>query len=276
MKKYILFGCLFLFFFSCKKDKNTNTGNTTPAPIPVGEVPTSFTRKVLIENFKGEWNPNCPVGDDSLKAMLALDTFKIIAASIHQGDWLAITPFFNSISAHLGGVNGFPRASINRVPATLGTQIDSTVISIFNWRQNLNALISQSATCGLALVSKLENDQLNVKVYVGYNDSILKNTRLTLYLIEDSIIAQNQLNAPQGYIHHHVVRDVITSYTGDSISMKSGNLVVKEYTRSITGKYSIKNQLKLVALIHVVGVDYKENEVLNCQISTLGETKKWD
>jgi hypothetical protein len=267
---------LLVLIFSCKKDKTTTTTNTTPAPIPVGEVPTSFTRKVLIENFKGEWNPNCPVGDDSLKEMLSLDTAKIIAASIHQGDWLALTPFFNSISDHLGGVNGFPRAAFNRVPASYGTQIDSTVISIYNWRQNLTALISLSATCGLAMVTKVDNDQLNVKVYIGYNDSILKNTHLTVYLIEDSVVSQNQSNAPLGYIHNHVVRDVLTSYNGDSVSLKGGNLLVKEFAVSLNGKYTNKNHLKVVALIHVVGVDYKENEVLNCQISTLGETKKWD
>jgi hypothetical protein len=100
------------------------------------------------------------------------------------------------------------------------------------------------------MVTKVDNDQLNVKVYIGYNDSILKNTHLTVYLIEDSVVSQNQSNAPLGYIHNHVVRDVLTSYNGDSVSLKGGNLLV--------------------------GVDYKENEVLNCQISTLGETKKWD
>ncbi len=276
MRYLIIFIFIASFFYACKKDSNNTSGGNGNTVNPVGEPPQSFTKKMMIEAFKGEWNPNCPTGDDTLKAMMALDT-NIIAACIHQGDWLAITPFFDALNIHLGGVGGFPRAAVNRVPATKGTQIDSVVYSIFNWRLNIEQLLqAPTADCGLAISSKESNDNLEVSVFVGYNDSILKKTRLTVYLVEDSVKALNQLNADTNYLHHHVVRKVMTSYTGDSIAMLDGKMITKNYGMTLNGYYNKKSNLKIVAFVNIAGESFKANEILNAQQAKLNEIKKWD
>jgi len=271
----------FIFFVllvlqACKKEKTDDGGNQTPAPDPVGGVPASFSRKVLLEVFTGEWNPNCPTGADSLKAMLLLDTGRVMAAAIHQGDWLSITPFFDALSVHLGGVNGFPRAAFNRKPALYGSQVDSSVISIFNWRQNLLPLLNQTASTGLAMVNKTDGDLLQVKVHIGASDSMSADTRLTVYLTEDSVSAQNQMNAPVGYLHHRVVRKVISAYLGDPVDLSSGGKVIREYSLSLSGLYQTKKNLSLVALLHVAGSTVKLHEVLNCRQAGLDTTQAWD
>src|ERR1700741_419867 len=167
MKRLLIFVLIISFFYSCKKPADNNNGNGNNVN-PVGDPPATFTQKIMIEMFKGEWNPNCPTGDDTLKAMMALDTNRIVSTCIHQGDWLAIPPFFDALNIHLGGVNGFPRAALNRVPATQGTQIDSIVYSIFNWRLNIQELLfTQNTDCGLAISSKEKNDNLEVTVAIG-------------------------------------------------------------------------------------------------------------
>ena len=251
-------------------------GGGGPVVNPVGDPPMTFTKKLMLEMFKGEWNPNCPTGDDTLKAMLALDT-NIIAACIHQGDWLAITPFFNAISMHLGGITSFPRATLNRLPATKGSQLDSVVYSIYNWRINLEELLKiKSTDVGLAISSKEINNNLEVSVFVGYNDSIKKKTRLTVYLIEDSVKAQNQLNADTNYVHQRVLRKVMTSNTGDSIAMFDGKMITKNYSMTLGRFYSNKSNLRIVAFVNTIGDDFKFHEVLNVQQAKLNEVKKWD
>lgn len=275
MKKIFVPLLLLSLLFACKKDKDTGSGNGTVVN-PVGDPPSIFTKKMLMEVFMGEWNPNCPTGSDSLKAMQELDT-NIIAACIHQGDWLADAGFFDALNIHLGGVNGFPRAAVDRLPATKGTQIDSVVYSIFNWRLNiLDLMLTQTAPCGLAISSKEKNDKLEVSVYVGYNDSVLKRTRLTVYLVEDSVHAVNQLNADSSYLHHAVVRKVMSNFTGDSISMLGGKMLTRNYSMTLNGYYSNKNNLSIVAFVNIIGTDFKTNEVLNVQEAKLNQVKKWD
>lgn len=265
-----------LVLFACKKEKTDDGGNQQPEPDPVGGVPASFSRKILLEEFTGEWNPNCPTGADSLKAMLLLDTGRVIAAAIHQGDWLAIAPFFDALNIHFGGISGFPRAAINRKPAAYGSQLDSSVISIFNWRQNLLPLLNQSTSIGLAMVNKLDGDLLQVKVHIGTNDSLVADTRLTVYLTEDSVSAQNQMNAPPGYLHHRVVRKVISAYLGDPVDLSAGGKVIREYSLSLSGLYQSKKNLSLVAFVHVAGSTVKLHEVLNCRQAGLDTTQVWD
>jgi len=277
MKKIGLLSLMLLILFSCKKDKdNTNSNTTFPDPNPIDSVPSSFVRNVLIENFKGEWNPNCPTGDDSLLAMKAMNPKRLSIACIHQGDWLADETLFDSLNNHLGGITGFPRASINRMPATQGSQLDSTLISIFNWRLNILDALSKPAICGLALKSTFKNEMLNLKVYIGYNDSINSDTRLTIYVTEDSVSAQNQSNAPLGYKHHFVVCKVLTSYLGDKVNLIGGKQLIQEYTASLQGLYISKSNLNIVAFLHQVGLDAKLHEVLNSQNVYIDSTKNWN
>lgn len=275
MKQFSLLLIILFLFSQCKKEEDDDGGDT-PVPDPIGNAPSNFTRKILIENFTGEWNPNCPTGDDSLRTMLSLDTQKFIAVSIHQGDWLAQTVFFDSLSAHLGGVNGFPRAAFNRKPAAFGTQLDSVVISIFNWRQNLLPMQSLSANCGMALVTKLSNETLTVHVHAASNVPLTGDLRLNLYLVEDSVAAQNQLNAPPNYIHNHVLRNVFNAALGDTLSLNGVGKTIKTYTKNISGLYANKKHLRIIAFLHRVGATYKEHEILNVQSASLNETKMWD
>lgn len=275
MKQRILLLIIVCSIFACKKndDGSSNSGNTPP----VGNPPSSFTKKVLIESFTGEWNPNCPTGQDSAVAMANLLPDRIYAAAIHQGDWLSTGSIYTDISTHLGGVSGFPRAAINRAPATKGNQLDSVVYSIYNWRSNLLELTQASTTnVGLALMSKERNNYVDLSVFIGYTDSIKKRTRLSIYLIEDSVKAVSQANADTNYHHQFVLRKILTSNLGDSVQLFDKKTVTLNYSQNIKGFYSKKENLKIIAFIHVIGDDWKHHEILNVQSVGLNNTKKWD
>ncbi len=271
---------LFLVIFwavlhsACKKETVTPTPNDT-STIP-NLIPPFFKKNIIIENFKGEWNPNCPTGDDSLQKMYLLDTHKIICVNIHQGDWLAIPSFFMQINSYLGGINGYPRATINRQTAQYGSQIDSVLLSIVNWRVNIMPYLIQTSNVGMALESKIRNDSLFVNLYYASSDTNVQNCKLTLYLIEHNITAQNQQSAPTSpYVHHHVLRQVLSQYLGDNVVIENKKKL-KSYSLSLNGTNYKKADLQLVALIHSEGADYKNHRVLNCIKANVSQTKNWN
>ena len=272
-----LLGFVLLCLSSCKKGPAEPDGGSNPAPNPVGDMPGSFTARVLVEHFTGEWNPNCPTGDDSLRAMQRLDSNRVVAVSVHQGDTWALTSFFNALSPHLGGVGGFPRAAFNRLPALYGTQTDSTVISIFNWRANLLPMLSApNVLQGLALDTYTGGDTLRVRVYAGSQDSLPEAVRLTVYVTEDSLAAVNQAGAAPGYLHHRVLRRVLSASLGDTLTLPKGVPVMREYLGSLGNLAATKGRCRIIAFLHIYSTDPKLLKVLNVREAKLKEIKKWD
>lgn len=263
-----------LMYQSCKKEtKTTGSGSGSS---PLGQPPNSFSQKVLIENFKGEWNPNCPSGDDSIKR-LCNENPKVLGVSIHQGDWLTIPDLFNNLSTHFGGVSSYPRAAINRMPAIKGTQLDSTVYSIFNWRLNIDELLKNKQTnCGLAFTSNEVNAVLNLNVHIGFQGVFNERTRLSVYVIEDSVQAQNQVGAAADYKHPFVVRKMLSGYLGDSVNMTEGNYQYKKYTLNNSEINYKKSNVYFIAVLHTIGANFKTHKVLNVQKAKALELKKWD
>jgi hypothetical protein len=287
MKNYKILAYLFsltLLFNACEKadDKTEPDPTPTPAPTsPISDVPASFTQKVLIEKYTGEWCVNCPSGSEVLKGILTKFPENVIAANVHQGDWLEI-PQLKALSDHLGGIGGYPRASINRVPAqgTTGNQDGFIVYSRGNWDVNTTRLVdlggNKTAKHGLALETKLEGNILNIKVHCGFKDADARDTRVTLYLVEDGIQAVKQTGATTNpYIHEHTLRKVLTAATGDAIKMESGKKVVKEFNGIDVSAYKSEN-LEVIAFVNVVGPNNKEHQVLNVQSVKAGKNKNWD
>ncbi len=284
MKKLLRFSWALLLtitvFSACKKDSTStptenNTNNTGYA-----NVPESFTKKVLLEEYTGEWCVNCPDGALYIKNIMTKYPTQVISAGVHQGDWLEL-PQLKLLSTHLGGIGGYPRASINRVPAanTTNGQDGMVVYSRGNWESNVARLIDVSGKTGkygLALETKLTGDKLDITAHCGFKTNESRDTRLTIYILEDDITAINQIGATTTpYVHKHTLRKVVTAGTGDAIDMKSGNYLKKEYTGiSLTG-YKLEN-IHVVAFMNVVGTSTSTHEVLNVQDVKAGENKNYD
>lgn len=284
MKKLRLFAIsmalLALVGTGCKKDENTSAPDPN-ANNGFANVPSAFTKKVLLEEFTGEWCVNCPDGADYIKNILAKYPTQVISAGIHQGDWLEISQL-TSLSSHFGGIGGYPRAAINRVPATNTTngQDGMVVYSRGNWESNVARLIdaagSKTGKTGLAIEANLNGNQVNVKVHCGFTKNESRDTRLTVYVIEDDITAINQIGATTTpYIHKHTLRKVLSGPYGDAIDMKSGNYIKKEYLNVDISGYN-KSNVKIIAFINVVGSTSTMHEVLNVQETAVGETKNYD
>lgn len=269
--------------YGCKKEEETATpgnggGSGSSDPLSeVGAIPSSFTKKIVIEKFTGEWCVNCPDGSKRLKAILDANPNKSYGVDVHQGDWLEIDQL-NVLSTHLGGVGGYPRATIDRVPAsgtTSPNQDGRVIYSRGNWMGMANKLITNSTDAGLALKTTLNGDKLNIEVFAATLKDLSSDTRLTVYVLENNIPAKNQIGGGAGYIHQHVLRKVVSDGLGDKITLTAGSHTLKEYKDIDISSYN-KDNVEVIALINVVGASSKDHQVLNGQKVKAGETKKWN
>jgi thiol-disulfide isomerase/thioredoxin len=277
---------LFAGFTACKKN-NSNTSGTNPvwtAPVvtepvasnplkDVGPVPTSFVKKVVVEEFTGEWCGACPSGAADLHDIVTTYPDKAYAVAIHNangGSDPYEVSFFDQLNAMLGQHTSYPGANIDRVKSS------------GSWKSEVDARLKTSVNMGMALVSKTSGDNVNLDIYFGQTTTITKDLKYTIYLIENNLpqSAQGQTSAGAGYIHEHVFRNYLnTNMQGDDFTWTGGQKYTKLSLKnlSITGQYKDKNNLKLLVLVHTPGkVGDAGVEIVNAQECGLNEIKKWN
>lgn len=289
----------------CKKDEPEPVETPPPAPAPsIGPVPSTFTRKVLVEEFTGAWCGYCPDGALILEEMIEANPTRIVGVSVHQGDGMDdLSPSIWTSDKFIGtfSIAGYPSGMVGRVPYN-GT----VAMNREDWEYAGEAEMAKTASCGLAMDSKFNaaKDSATVIVHAGFNQTVSGTLRLTIYLVEDSVTGgstydqanyyssdygSNAVGGPnhpfynmeaeiKGFNHMQVLRKIATANTGDTIATAS-NVAGGEYvlTKTIPLKSTYDtNNLKVVAFIHIKGATSSTHEVLNVQQVKIGSLKNWD
>ena len=278
---------MFILFllFGCEEAKESNV---------IGSVPSSFTKKVLIEEFTGAWCQFCPDGAYILGNIINANNENVIGVSIHSGDDMEIehTNFLTNTYQN----TGFPSGMVDRVVATTDYYGNSIVSMNRGWWDYIATIqLEKIASCGLAIKSDVSNGNAEIDVHVGFNEQIQGDIRLNVYLVEDNVTGngygfdqRNYYNTDtssiffglgdpiQGYAHNHTLRLVLTESQGNLISSEA--IASGEHTE--TFKISIeefdKNELSIVAFVNNLGASFAEHEVLNAKKCSIEGFEDWD
>jgi hypothetical protein len=269
--------CITLLFLACK-DKNKIV--ITPTTNPLEVHPTSYIQKIILENFAGEWCGSCVYNNlfkDTLKKQYA---DRLYVANIHNGDWLEI-PYAQTFSNYMGGVSSFPQAAINRLPAKYTQQgiEDSMVIySPKNWIANIVDIYKKQAQLGIACKTGYDNfDFPFIDIYFSYKNPIQGDTRVMVYAVEDDVKSLNQNNADSNYLHQDVVKNVISSDLGDSITLnKTNDTIIKRTYKDISFFNVNKANVSFIVFVYKYDSNNRKLDVLNVQKVKLGATKLWN
>ena len=288
-----ILGCT--LFIACKKGSDeatpVNPGNNNSNTIT--SVPSTFTQKLLIEQFTGAWNGGCPDGIYRMDQLVISNSNKVIGVNIHMGDAMEI-PLFNSFMATFNNNNlpQFPSAMVNRIPS-----LGNVFLSKTQWASNASVNLGHTAVCGLAIKSSVANSVATIEVHAGFKAAVTGTYHLTVYLVENSVTGtgtsydqvntntSNDNNSPyynkptpiQGFIHNNVVRKILTADLGDAISASSlvaGGEFVKSYTTTISG--TELSRFSVVACINKVGNSATTHEIMNVQKAAVNTLKNWD
>ncbi len=262
-------------------------GEPEPTPgIPVGDVPASFTQKVVLEENTGEWCGWCPEGAKIMEDAIAANPGKVIGIAIHDGDPMEVAAY-NTWHKGFTGVGGFPNGNVSRRDAG----------GRGSWMGWINSDLALTPSCGLAMVTKESGGLLDVDVYVGYNSAVTGETKLSVVITEDKVPqsspgAQSNYSStvtvdPNTWTHGHVFRGVLTANEGNAVDLNSG----EKYTKvSFKGVDLSGMKIQDMSKVHVVAYvnmntgapgtpatnSTNGKWILNAQEAKLNEIKKWD
>jgi thiol-disulfide isomerase/thioredoxin len=280
--KILLFGLL--VFAGCEDESDD---------FEVSQVPSEFTKKVLIEEFTGTWCGYCPDGAHIVESIIDDNDGRVVGVSLHSGDAMEIahTNYLETTYQNPEYPSGYPSGMVDRVSVNGSTRLNRGY-----WEYVANDQLLETAVCGLAIISEVNGQNATVEVHAGFNSTVNGDYRLSVYLIEDGVTGTgygydqrnsyntvpenpfNNLGDPiVGYEHNHTLRAVLSESLGDAISpssLVSGGEHIETYTVDLSS-YN-KNNLSIVAFVTYIGSTITEHEIMNVQKCDIDGFQDWD
>ncbi|OFY95760.1 MAG: hypothetical protein A3K10_07650 [Bacteroidetes bacterium RIFCSPLOWO2_12_FULL_31_6] len=256
----------------------------------INTPPSSFTKKVMIEEFTASWCGYCPDGAYRIDQLEETYSGQVIAAAIHSGDIMEIDQY--DLLDNEFDNSGFPSGMVDRVP-----YLYEVAMSRSYWSGVAYTQLMKTPNCGLAIKSSVSGNNATIEVHAAFNTTLSGDIRLTVYVTEDGVTGsagsdydqENYYNSDSsspfyglgdpivGYEHNHLLRAVASDYLGDAIAssyLVAGGEFTKTYTVDVSGYTQSKT--KIVAFVSEVGSTYDTHEVLNAQEVTIGGIQDWD
>ncbi len=276
--------CLFLLLFilvfsACKRDGQV----IVPSRNPFEVMPIRFKQNVLLESFSEE-SQSVTVTNGELIQQLKVKYFgRLISANFHRNDFLA-TSYTDYIAAKLGGLVSISKGCVQRKVGenTIGGSEDNLLLlSPSNWDYAIEKLVKQEeASVSISLETSTDvNGKGIINIYVAHKEAITTDTRLVVYLLEDHVTPVFQQDAPLGYLHQNVFKNVLTTYEGDIIDLSKSSSKGEIIKRSISGinlaDYNVQN-LKVIAFIYSNSSDSRKIKIINVQEVNFFGVHYWD
>ncbi len=272
--KALILLVLSFFFFSnsCKKkaeeQKKDGTEQQDRGIVVNDPAPTSFTQKVLVEEFTGEWCGYCPDGARILRILKQNHPDLVYAIGNHDGDPFETTTTSFYISKF--NVAFFPSGTVQR-----SKQNGEYAIGRYDWESVVNSKLAETAQVGLKIETTLNGNMLNIKVkYAGTQDI---DSRLTVSIIEDDVPESSpgaQSGAATGYKHPDLFRKTASDKRGDYTVIKANTVKMMTYDNIDLSGYNINN-VYIVCFFNN-SIDGSDKSILNVQQVKAGDTKDFD
>lgn len=224
----------------------------------------SFERKVLIEEFTTSRCSNCPRVAGYLHQVLSDPAYagKAVAVCHHSGYY---TDKFTNDSDldyewFFGGYEFAPAMMFDRVEISTGSLLVTP--SLQTIQDVVSGRYAEPTYVFLDITPSYINDSTLSVVVSGARTKVFCDTppRLTLYLLEDSILDKKQAGATGDYYQMHVER-WINSTWGDELVWDNGQFE-KTYEMKLDTAWVRKN-LSLVAFVG----GYDSENRLNCEVA---------
>lgn len=205
-------------------------------------------QKVLVEEFTGQFCPNCPLGHLALEHIKSLYGENAVIVSIHAGDQAFDDPDYGlktpegDTYAAVYRMDAYPFAVVNRNKANVMSDRSQWQGAVFNASRT-------APKADIELIARIEDDAIIV-------ESNLKG-RLTevsasfqLWVTEDSIVAMQDDNGEylMDYVHNHVYRASVNGIGGETVSVSEEGIALT-HTIALNEKWN-KDNLNIVAFLY--------------------------
>lgn len=249
-----------------EKRTNSNVSLSSTA------APTTFTTKILLEDYTGTWCGYCPRVAHAMEESISTNG-NIIGIGLHDDDHMGFTHIDNMLKKY--NISGFPTAKVNRSQTWTETY------------DNLSSSLSKTSNLGIALQTSIEDTKVVGTIQIGFNADISKSIDYVIYLVEDKVTANqanyynDNSNSPfyqkgdpiVNYEHANVLRKSATDIYGDVLPedyTKSGKICEADFEIDLEN-YN-KDNCYIVAFVLEKG----GKNVKNAQIVKIGSDQDFD
>lgn len=235
-------------------------------------------RQVLIEEFTGVRCVQCPAGSAEIETLLSIHGERLVAVSIHAGDFAP--PFPNSLHDFrteegellidlLGPPVSYPSAVIDR---KLFEGEGDLILGRNDWAGYIETEKALAPRVKIALKADFNeaNRKLDLEVKLYPQEDILEpEVRISVMLTESNIT--DIQDTPDGkvndYVHKHVLRDMVTSYLGETITetLTAGNIVTKTYSYDVPGTWK-EADMEAIAFVHLGGTTQEVLQAISTHV----------
>ena len=244
-------------------------------------------RKVLIEEFTGEWCGWCPQAAYNLDELVKEHPY-VLTVGIHNGDGLAYENEATIRSAF--GIDYFPSGLVGRVNLGSGVGYNGPTLNPSVIGEVERQIYDSEVLAGVDISSTFTASEASVDVDVKFYADISDEVKITIYIIENDVVSGIQQNyfsglagyegayyysqpaTLSGYQHQYVLRRAATDVQGESIPqgsvVKDGTYSLNDQTIDISGYDPEK--CYIIAFAHYA-LDGKKT-IINAQQVKLGES----
>lgn len=246
----------------------------------------TMPHKVLVEEFSTEQCPNCPRAHTTIKNCLDAGLGSgMVLVTHHVGyktDWLTVDEdkayewFYGGSGSTYAPAGMFDRTNRVEYHDANGSSddYDCPVFSIGyvdTFRPVLELAMSQpsfvSITPSCEYNESTRTMTLNIQCEkLATLDALTSNPRLTVFLIEDSIIAHNQAGiSSTTYRHRHTYRKCLTETWGDPVTFNADNQLQAQYSYTLPEDWDDNYVEAVVFLNNYNADDWNDCNVFNAE-----------
>lgn len=213
-------------------------------------------RKVLVQEFTGQFCPNCPLGHEALDNIAKLNGENAVIVSIHAGDMAFDDPEYGlktadgDVYAKEWGIQQYPSAIVNR---------KSVMPDRSQWQGAVFAALSSASTMKIGLEAKLQDGKIEITSNLSATMADAKG-KYQLWIVEDNITALQQDGEEyiNDYVHNHVYRASANGVGGEAVTVSMAHPSELHHSIAKDNRWNADN-LKVVAFV------YTDNDVLQAE-----------
>lgn len=212
-------------------------------------------RAVLIEDFTGQWCPNCPNAAEEIEGLVqTYGSDVIIPVAIHSGPqgFKGGTAEMPGLMTDIGN-EYFNKYGIEYQPQ--GVIDKGGKLAYTAWAASVRNELQKTALLSIHVDNEYAETTRQLSIHTtlesvkGINEV---SGKLQLWLVEDGITSiqvmpDNSYN--QAYVHNHVFRDAVNGTWGEDVTMEEGTPTETDHTYTIPADWK-PNKVAVVAFVY--------------------------
>lgn len=228
--------------------------------IDTGEIHAA--RNVLLEEFTGQFCPNCPAGHQIIESLEHQYGDALIVVSVHAGNFGVPAPVGlmepeGNDYAQRWNVEAYPSGVVDMKGRAMDRE---------DWAEAVRTEIGKETPLELSLTAQLSENGEEIEVFTTLVSETSLKGSLQLWVVENDIVAfqQDGNNIIPAYVHNNVFRACVNGLWGEEVPLTANEVEYKSNTVAVSSTWNLEHT-------YIVGFYYDSTGVYQVERCELGD-----